>query len=121
MTALCHYPLTRRKAAEMLEVTRTHQCAMARRNRGWEVVETSELKQAKSEIKRLNDELERRVMERTQQLAAANEAMRKEMIERQHAEEALLQAQVELARVTRTLDMREPPLTTPPHAHHPPT
>src|SRR5260370_26404529 len=107
MTALCHYPLTRRKAAEILDVTRTHQCAIARRNRGWEVVETSELKQAKSEIKRLNDALERRVMERTQQLAAANEAMRKEMIERQHAEEALLQAQVELARVTRALDMGE--------------
>jgi len=107
MTALCTYPLAGSTAAEILDVTRSHQFAIARRNRGWEVVETSELKQAKSEIKRLNDELERRVMERTQQLAAANEAMRKEMIERQHAEEALLQAQVELARVTRALDMGE--------------
>src|ERR1700680_783827 len=103
MTALCTYPLAGSTAAEILDVTRTHQFAIARRNRGWEVVETSELKQAKSQIKRLNDELERRVMERTQQLAAANEGMRKEMIERQHAEEALLQAQAELARVTRAL------------------
>jgi len=107
MTALCTYPLAGSTAAEILDVTRTHQFAIARRNRGWEVVETSELKQAKSEIKRLNDELERRVMERTQQLAAANEGMRKEMIERQHAEEALLEAQAELARVTRALDMGE--------------
>jgi C4-dicarboxylate-specific signal transduction histidine kinase len=107
MTALCTYPLAGSTAAEILDVTRSHQFAIARRNRGWEVVETSELKQAKSEIKRLNDELERRVMERTQQLAAANEAMRKEMIERQHAEEALLEAQAELARVTRALDMGE--------------
>ena len=107
MTALCTYPLAGSTAAEILDVTRTHQFAIARRNRGWEVVETSELKQAKSEIKRLNDELERRVMERTQELAAANEGMRKEMIERQHAEEALLEAQVELARVTRALDMGE--------------
>jgi len=107
MTALCTYPLAGSTAAEILDVTRSHQFAIARRNRGWEVVETSELKQAKSEIKKLNDELERRVMERTQQLAAANEAMRKEMIERQHAEEALLQAQLELARVTRALDMGE--------------
>src|SRR5712671_6945894 len=107
MTALCTYPLAGSTAAEILDVTRTHQFAIARRNRGWEVVETSELKQAKSEIKRLNDELERRVMERTQQLAAANEGMRREMIERQHAEEALLEAQVELARVTRALDMGE--------------
>ena len=107
MTALCTYPLAGSTAAEILDVTRTHQFAIARRNRGWEVVETSELKQAKSEIKRLNDELERRVMERTQELAAANEGMRKEMIERQHAEEALLEAQAELVRVTRALDMGE--------------
>jgi C4-dicarboxylate-specific signal transduction histidine kinase len=107
MTALCTYPLAGSTAAEILDVTRTHQFAIARRNRGWEVVETSELKQAKSEIKRLNDELERRVIERTGQLAAVNEEMRKEMIERQHAEEALLEAQSELARVTRALDLGE--------------
>jgi C4-dicarboxylate-specific signal transduction histidine kinase len=107
MTALCTYPLARSTAAEILDVTHTHQFAIARRNGGWEVVETSQLKQAKSEIKRLNDELERRVMDRTQQLAAVNEEMRKEMIERQRAEEALQEAQAELARVTRALDMGE--------------
>jgi C4-dicarboxylate-specific signal transduction histidine kinase len=46
-------------------------------------------------------------MDRTQQLAAVNEEMRKEMIERQRAEEALQEAQAELARVTRALDMGE--------------
>jgi C4-dicarboxylate-specific signal transduction histidine kinase len=107
MTALCTYPLAGSTAAEILDVTRTHQFAIARRNRGWEVVETSDLKQAKSEIKRLNDELEQRVMDRTRQLAAVNEQMRKEMVERQRAEEALQQAQADLARVTRALDMGE--------------
>jgi C4-dicarboxylate-specific signal transduction histidine kinase len=107
MTALCTYPLAGSTAAEFLDVTRTHQFAIARRNRGWEVVETSQLKQAKSEIKRLNDQLERRVIERTQQLTAVNEEMRREMIERQRAEEALLEAQAELVRVTRALDMGE--------------
>jgi len=107
MTALCTYPLARSTAAEILDVTRTHQFAIARRNGGWEVVETSELKQAKSEIQRLNDELERRVVERTHQLTAVNEEMRKEMIERQRAEEALLEAQADLSRVTRALDMGE--------------
>jgi C4-dicarboxylate-specific signal transduction histidine kinase len=106
-TALCTYPLAGSTATEILDVARTHQFAIARRNRGWEVVETSELKQAKSEIKRLNDELERRVRERTQQLTAVNQEMRKEMTERQRAEEALLEAQAELARVTRALDMGE--------------
>ena len=70
-------------------------------------METSELKQAKSEIKRLNDELERRVLERTKQLTAANREMSKEMMERQRAEESLLETQAKLARVTRALDMGE--------------
>jgi C4-dicarboxylate-specific signal transduction histidine kinase len=107
MTALCTYPLAGSTAAEILDVIRTHQFAIARRNKVWEVVETSELKQAKSEIKRLNDELERRVIERTQQLTVANEEMRKEMIERQRAEEALQESQADLARVTRAQDMGE--------------
>ena len=107
MTALCTYPLAGSTAAEILDVVRTHQFAIARRNRGWEMVETSELKQAKSEIKRLNDELEERVIERTQQLTALNEEMRKEMIERQHAEEALHQAQADLAHVARVVAMGE--------------
>jgi C4-dicarboxylate-specific signal transduction histidine kinase len=107
MTALCTYPLAGSTAAEILDVTRTHQFAIARRNKGWEMVETSELKQAKSEIQRLNDELERRVVERTHQLTVVNEEMRKEMIERQRAEEALLEAQAELARVTRAVGMGE--------------
>jgi C4-dicarboxylate-specific signal transduction histidine kinase len=107
MTALCTYPLAGSTAAEILDVTRTHQFAIARRNNGWEMVETSELKHAKSEIQRLNHELERRVIERTQQLTTVNEEMRKEMIERQRAEEALLEAQAELARVTRALGMGE--------------
>src|SRR6202165_2552382 len=88
MTALCTYPLAGSTAAEILDVTRTHQFAIARRNRDWEVVETSELKQAKAEIKRLNDELERRVAERTVQLETVNQALKKEIDDRQRAEEA---------------------------------
>jgi C4-dicarboxylate-specific signal transduction histidine kinase len=107
ITALCSYPLAGSTAAEIFDVARTHQFAIARRNSGWEVVETSELKQAKAEINRLNRELERRVLERTQQLSTVNEEMRKEIIERQRAEEALLEAQAELARVTRALGMGE--------------
>ncbi len=103
MTALCTYPLAGSTAAEILDVTRTHQFAIARRNKGWEVVETSVLKQAKSEIKRLNDELERRVIERTQQLTDANEEMRKKMIERERAEEALRGSEDRLRLVIDTI------------------
>ncbi|MCU1236369.1 MAG: hypothetical protein JWP63_4336 [Candidatus Solibacter sp.] len=107
MLALCTYPLPGSAAAEILDVTRTHQFAIARRNKGWEVVETSELKQAKAEILRLNNDLELRVVERTRQLTAANEELRRQMSERQRAEDALRHAQGELARVTRVTSMGE--------------
>jgi C4-dicarboxylate-specific signal transduction histidine kinase len=93
MLALCTYPLPGSAAAEILDVTRTHQFALARRNKAWEVVETSELKQAKAEILRLNNDLERRVVERTRDLMIANEELRS--------------AQDELARVTRVTAMGE--------------
>ncbi len=67
MLALCSYPLPGSAAVEILDVMRTHQFALARRNKEWEVVETSELKQAKAEILRLNNDLERRVVERTRE------------------------------------------------------
>jgi C4-dicarboxylate-specific signal transduction histidine kinase len=107
MLALCTYPLPGSAAVEILDVTRTHQFALARRNKAWEMVETSELKQAKSEILRLNNDLERRVAERTRQLTAANEELRKQMSERQRAQDALRSAQAELARVTRVTAMGE--------------
>jgi signal transduction histidine kinase len=107
MLALCTYPLPGSAAAEILDVTRTHQFAIARRNKGWEVVETSELKQAKAEIQRLNNDLERRVMQRTRELMDANEELRKQMNERQRAEDALRVSQSELARVTRVTAMGE--------------
>ena len=107
MLALCTYPLPGSAAAEILDVTRTHQFAIARRNKGWEVVETSELRQAKAEILRLNNDLERRVVERTRQLTVANEELRKQIIERQRAEDALRTAEAELARVTRVTAMGE--------------
>jgi C4-dicarboxylate-specific signal transduction histidine kinase len=93
MLALCTYPLPGSAAAEILDVMRTHQFALARRNKEWEVVETSELKQAKAEILRLNNDLERRVLERTRELTTANDELRT--------------AQAELARVTRVTAMGE--------------
>jgi C4-dicarboxylate-specific signal transduction histidine kinase len=107
MIALCSYPLLGSAAAEILDVTRTHQFAIARRNRKWEVVETSELKQAKREIQRLNDELEQRVIERTRQLTRANKELKRQITERQRAEEALSAARAELAHATRVTVMGE--------------
>jgi C4-dicarboxylate-specific signal transduction histidine kinase len=107
MLALCSYPLPGTAAAEILDVTCTHQFAIARRNKKWELMESSELKQSKAEILKLNNNLELRVMERTRELAAANEELRQQMGERHRAEEALRTAQAELAHVTRVTAMGE--------------
>ncbi len=107
MLALCSYPLPGTGAAEILDVTCTHQFAIARRNKKWELMESSELRQSKAEILRLNNNLERRVMERTRQLTTVNEELRRQMGERQRAEEALRTAQAELAHVTRVTAMGE--------------
>src|SRR5262249_9227723 len=114
LAVLCTYPLGACGAGEILDVVRTHQFALARRRGHWEVIESAGHKQAKAEIKRLNDELEQRVIERTTQLLIVNEELRKEVIERQRAEERaeqererLRQARADLAHVSRVTALGE--------------
>jgi PAS domain S-box-containing protein len=89
MLGLCTYPLATSGAAAILDVARTHEFAIAKRAGRWEVVETPALKQTKEAIKRLNEELEQRVVARTSQLATAHEVLQKEMAERRRSEAAL--------------------------------
>ena len=99
MIALCAYPLSKGRATDILAITQLHKYTVAVRKGEWEIVQTTELKEAKREIKRLNKELERRVIERTKQLVATNEELKAQVAERKHAEEQLHGAQVEIARV----------------------
>jgi transcriptional regulator with GAF, ATPase, and Fis domain len=100
MICLCSYPMQTCGAAEVMDVASNHQFAVARRNGIWEVVETPELKEAKSEIKRLNDELEQRVAERTHELIEANSQLRRaleeidELRQRLESENAYLREEV---------------------------
>jgi DcmR-like sensory protein len=89
MTCLCSYAVAASGAAEVLDVARTHQFMVARRHGIWEVLETAELRQAKSEIKRLNDALERRVIERTGELTAVNQELSGALEEVNHLRQRL--------------------------------
>ena len=105
LAVLCTYPLAACGAAEILDVVQTHQFAVTKRRGSWDVIETAGHKQAKAEIKRLNDELEQRVLERTSQLTIVNTELTKEALQRQRAEEALLRSEAYLAegqRLTHT-------------------
>jgi len=76
MLVSCSYPLATTGAAEVLDVARTHNFALAKRSGRWEVVETPEFREAKADLKRLNEELQRRVVARTAQLGVVNEELR---------------------------------------------
>jgi signal transduction histidine kinase len=105
MIVLCTYPLDQSHAAEVLDVARAHEFTLARRHGRWERIETPELKQAKREIHRLKTELEGRVVERTRQLAAANERLEAEYAERERVEGVLEEAKVALYRKSRLTAM----------------
>jgi PAS domain S-box-containing protein len=105
LIVLCTYPLSVCGAAEVLDVVRTHQYAVTKRRGKWDVIETADLKQAKAEIRRLNEELEQRVAERTRQLTLLNRELTKEVRQRQRVENGLLRSEAYLAeaqRVSRT-------------------
>src|SRR5204863_9475571 len=87
MIVLCTYPLSGSSSAPGIDVVNTHQLAVIKRRGNWEVIETPEEKRAKQEVQRLNQELEQRVIERTTELAAANEDLKTEIAERKRAEE----------------------------------
>jgi signal transduction histidine kinase len=71
MTVLCTYPLVGSAGRDILDVTHTHQSAITKRSGNWQVIETAALKHAKEEIRKLNEELEQRVIDRTRDLRVA--------------------------------------------------
>ena len=101
IAVLCTYPLASCGAAEILDVVRNHQFAVTQRRGNWDVIETAGHKQAKAEIKRLNEELEQRVVERTSELTVLNTELTKEVLQRQRAEKALLWSESYLAEAQR--------------------
>jgi PAS domain S-box-containing protein len=70
---------------------------------GVAIVTSTVDRRTEAQVRRLNDELERRVVERTRQLTAANQALRREISERQRAEEALRRSEDYLRLVIDTI------------------
>jgi DNA-binding CsgD family transcriptional regulator len=58
MLILCTYSLLASRAVDVLDVTRAHQCSVARRKGDWEFFQARELAQAQHEITRLNAALD---------------------------------------------------------------
>jgi DNA-binding CsgD family transcriptional regulator len=58
MVVLCTYPLETSNAKDVLDVTRAHQCTVAKRHGTWDFVETNEQREAKREIQRLSGALD---------------------------------------------------------------
>jgi PAS domain S-box-containing protein len=100
---LCTYPLTTSPGAQIFDVARLHQVAVARRHGRWEMLEAPELKQSKAELAGFKADLERRVAERTKELEKSNESLRSEIAERRLAEEAVKQAEDRIRLVIDTI------------------
>ncbi|HEX4924682.1 MAG TPA: MEDS domain-containing protein, partial [Bdellovibrionales bacterium] len=72
---LCSYCLERVHAAGVVDVVRNHEFALVRRHNDWEVIESAQLRQAKQELKTLNEKLESQIGERTKALIASQRKM----------------------------------------------
>lgn len=96
---LCSYPLAGSGAMDVLDAAQVHEVALAKRSGRWEVLETSELREAKEEIRRLNEQLQARVDERTAELEAANDALRA-----RHRRQSAVAALGQIAIRSRDLD-----------------
>jgi two-component sensor histidine kinase len=71
IVCLCSYCVGQIKASGVLDVVRSHEFAVARRDGEWEVIESATVKTAKEELRRVNETLEERVHQRTAELERA--------------------------------------------------
>jgi len=66
------------------------------------IYDISDRKLMEAELRRAHDELENRVVQRTSELVAANEKLRREIIDRQQAEQELMRSEANFRRLAET-------------------
>ena len=93
---LCTYSITKFGAAEILDVARVHESVITKRRGAWEIIEVPVLRESKAQIQKANDELERRVAERTKALEVANKKLKEEIQEHKLTAETLNRSEQEL-------------------------
>src|SRR2546427_12645618 len=71
MICLCSYSVVRCPSVGLLEVLEHHDHAVVRRRGTWTIVESASVKATKEELSRINEELERRGAEGTEELGGA--------------------------------------------------
>ena len=74
---ICTYELANVDATVILDVAHAHECAITKRKGQLIILEVPEIKQLKSRLKKMNEELAQKVAERTGELSDANAELTK--------------------------------------------
>ncbi len=90
MIVLCTYPLSKSPGSAVLDVARVHECVVAKRKGGWEILEQPEIRKAKFQLQQETDELEKKVAGRTRELADVIERLKEEIRGHEQAKEQLM-------------------------------
>jgi PAS domain S-box-containing protein len=90
MIVLCTYPLSKSPGSAVLDVAHLHECVVAKRKGKWEILEQPEIRKAKFQLQRQTSELERKVDERTRELAEVIGRLKNEIARHEQAAELLV-------------------------------
>jgi PAS domain-containing protein len=105
MVILCAYSLHKCSASAVLDVALVHEFAASKRRGFWEILETPALRQAKSELKDMNENLEQRITDRTEQLVLTCRELADEVFERKRVEEELRKSEASIRTIFEQTDI----------------
>lgn len=93
MLAICTYPIDKFSASELADVVATHQFALIRKNRKWEIIESAKYKQTKNKLTK-----------KQEGVAELIKFLKKENIEKQNIANILQEALLTVPQQTNGID-----------------